>query len=100
MERHALIKTFQADTLQGFRHSPLDLLGRQVEVERSKGDVIEDRGAEKLIVAVLKDDACLRWQQAALLGQRWVEPCRRCHSRPGAQHAAQAEEEAGLAGAV
>ncbi len=49
--------------------TPAHLVGRQAEVERAKGYVVENRGVEQLIVAVLEDDTSTLLGQAAAAGQ-------------------------------
>src|SRR5207244_3137231 len=77
-----------------------DFAGRQAEIERAKRHVVEDRCAEQLVVAVLKDDADLRRQPASACRVRGVEAREPYHARLYRQHAGGAQEQRRLTGAV
>jgi hypothetical protein len=59
MKRHTLFQARKTDARQRLRDAGANLVGRQVQIERSERDIVEDRGVEDLVIAVLKNDADL-----------------------------------------
>jgi hypothetical protein len=47
----------QFDALQRFGDPPIDFVLIQTKIQWAEGDVVKHRGAKKLVIAVLKDDA-------------------------------------------
>ena len=52
--RATLLKPGKAHGVQAFRNPPADFLGRQSQIQRTEGDILGHRGAEQLIVRILK----------------------------------------------
>src|SRR5262249_15838663 len=63
-------------------------------------DIVADRAAEELVIAVLKDDAEPRGELRALGGLPRIEPGDLERARVGSQYPGQAQEQRGLARAV
>lgn len=61
----------QADGSQGLRHTAADFIEAEAGVERSEGDVVLDRGAEELVVGVLKQQSDLASNERKLGGDDW-----------------------------
>ena len=100
VERRPLFQSRQRHRRQRLRRPAAHLVGRQAEVQRAEGHVVEHRGVEELVVAVLEDDADAGRQPATLGRVARIEAADLKRPRLRRDHAGQAQEQTRFARAI